>query len=184
MRVQPCRFTGDPLAVAICQRSAAIKRGGEFQGDEGAACANAAEEAAIEGGGFGLAHVFANGDASGAQAGNALTGHKRVGVAAGNNGAGDTSGDERIGAGRGAAMMRAGFEGDVGSGTTGGVARCAQGVCFGVWFASVLVPAFADGNVVFDEDAADAWVRGGGVETAPREVQRALHPVGIVVHGG
>ena len=81
-------------------------------------------------------------------------------------------------------MMGAGFEGDVGSGTTGGVARCAQGVCFSVWFAGVLVPAFADGNVVFDEDAADARVRGGGVEAAPREVKRAPHPVGVVVHDG
>ena len=80
--------------------------------------------------------------------------------------------------------MGAGFEGDVGSGATGGVARCAQGVCFGVWFAGILVPTFADGNVIFDEDAANARVRGGGVEAAPREVKCAPHPVGIVAHGG
>ena len=80
--------------------------------------------------------------------------------------------------------MGAGFEGDIGSGATGGIARCAQGVYFGVRFASVLVPAFADGNVVFDEDAADARVRGGGVEAAPREVKRAPHPIDVVVHGG
>ena len=55
---------------------------------------------------------------------------------------------------------------------------------FGVRFAGVLVPAFADGNIVFDEDAANARVGGGGVEAAPREVKRAPHPIDVVVHGG
>ena len=172
VRVQPCRCAGDPLTIAICQRGAAIKRGGEFQGDEGAACADAAEEATIEGGSFSLAHVFADGNAGGAQAGDALSSHKRVGVAAGDDGAGNTGGDERVGAGRGAAMMGAGFEGDVGGGATGGIARCAQGVYFGVWFAGILVPAFADGNVVFDEDAADARIGGGGVEASLAAARR------------
>ena len=184
MGVEPRRCARDPLAVAVCQRGAAVERGGEFEGDEGAATADAAEEAAIEGGGFGGTDVFRDGNPGGAQAGDALPRDERVGVAAGDDGAGDAGGDEGVGAGRGAAVMGAGFEGDVGGSTTGGVARRAQGVDFGVRLARVLVPAFADDGVILDEDAADARVGGGGVEAAPREFQRAPHPAGIVVHGG
>jgi len=60
----------------------------------------------------------ANGDfdACGAESFDALAADPGVGVLGGDDAAGDTSFDERVGAGWSAAVMAAGFEGDVGGG--------------------------------------------------------------------
>ena len=61
-------------------------------------------------------------------------------------------------AGAGAAGGAAGFEGDVESGAAGFFAGFFQGDDFGVVAAVVVVEAFADDAVIFDDDAADARV--------------------------
>ena len=45
---------------------------------------------------------------------------------------------------------------------TGGAQRVDLGVCF----ARFLMPTFADNLAVFDDDAADARIRGGGIQPA------------------
>ena len=46
--------SGDPLALAGGGGDTAVERGGEFQGDHGAAVADAGEKAALEGFGLGF----------------------------------------------------------------------------------------------------------------------------------
>jgi len=55
-------------------------------------------------------------DVGGAEFGEALTADERVGIDGGDDAADDAGGDERVRAGAGAALVGAGFEGDVGGG--------------------------------------------------------------------
>ena len=186
MDVGACRIAGEPLAFAVGQRGFAVKRGGEFEGDKWPPRGDAAEKSPVEPLGFFFADAFGDGDACRLQAGNALPGNERVRVAAGDDGTGDARGNQRVGAGRGASLVRAGLKGDVGGGAACFLARFSQRVGFGVRFARADVPAFADGFVAFDEDAADARVRRGGEDAALCQFKRALHPAGILfgVGGG
>ena len=69
----------------------------------------------------------------------ALPVHRRERIAAGGDHAGDAGGDQRIGAGRRAAHVRAGFERDVGGGAARLHARLAQRVDFGMGLAGAQV---------------------------------------------
>ena len=113
--VGACRFAGEPLAFAVGQRGFAVKRGGEFEGDERSPRGDAAEKSPVEPLGFFFADAFGDGDACRLQAGNALPGNERVRVAAGDDGTGDARGNQRVGAGRGASLVRAGLKGDASS---------------------------------------------------------------------
>ena len=64
----------------------------------------------------------ANVNAGGVELGDALAADKRVGIDGGDDATRDSCGDERVGAGAGAAVMAAGLEGDVGGDTFYGVA--------------------------------------------------------------
>ena len=72
--------------------------------------------------------------------------------------AGDSGGDQGVGAGRRAAVVRARLEADVGGGTRG-VARRRQGDHLGVRQSRALVPALADDGPVAHEHAPDHRVR-------------------------
>ena len=61
-------------------------------------------------------------DACGAKSLDALSADLRVGILSGDDAAGDAGGDESVGAGRSAAMVAAGLEGNVGGGPLGGKA--------------------------------------------------------------
>ena len=176
MHVGARRFAGNPLAFAVGECGFAIERGGEFDGNKRASCGDAAEETTVEHLRLFFTNTFSNFNASRLQAGDALSGNERVGVAAGDDDAGDTGGNQRVGTGRGAALMRAGFEADVGGGATGGSARFAQGVRFGVRLTGADVKAFADGFTAFDDHAADARVRGGGEDALSCQFEGGLHP--------
>lgn len=80
-----------------------------------------------------------------------------------------------IGARRGAAIVRAGFQGHVGGGAARRIACFAQGVDLGVRLAGACVPAFADGATVAHQHATDARVRRGGRQSAGGKLQRARH---------
>ena len=184
MHVGACRFTRNPLAFAVGKRRFTVERGGEFEGNERASRGDAAEKTAVERLRFFFTNTFSNFDARCLQAGDALPGDERVGVAAGDDDAGDTGGNQRVGTGRGAALMRAGFEADVGGSATGGGARFAQGVRFGVRLTGADVKAFADGFTAFDDHAADARVRCGGEDALSCQFEGGLHPGDVLCGGG
>ena len=184
MHVGARRFAGNPLAFAVGECGFAIERGGEFDGDKRAPCSDAAEETAVERLRFFFADAFGDVNTRRLQAGDALSGNERVGVAAGDDDAGDASGNQRVGTGRGAALMRAGFEADVGGGATGGGARFAQGVRFGVRLTGADVKAFADGFTAFDDHAADTRVRCGGEDALSCQFEGGLHPGDVLCGGG
>src|SRR5690606_20087322 len=71
-------------------------------------------------------------------------GHQWVGVRAGADHTRDTGVNQAFGAGRGAAMVAAGFQSNVRGGATGLFSGHAQGVYFGVRFTGFLMPAFTD----------------------------------------
>ena len=116
---------GDPAAFAAMRGDAAVERGGELQRHQRAALCQTQDEAGGDLGGLVLQHALLHGDAGGAQAGEPGAVHARIGVAQGDDDAGDAGLDQRVGAGRGAAPVGAGFEGDVGGRASGGRAgRC------------------------------------------------------------
>ena len=110
MHVGACRLAGNPLAFAVGKCRFTVERGSQFEGDERTPRGDAAEETTVERLRFGLADAFGNGNPRRLQAGDTLPGNERVRVAAGDDNAGDASGNQRVGTGRGAALMRAGFE--------------------------------------------------------------------------
>src|SRR5581483_11922162 len=59
-------------------------------------------------------------------------------------------------------------------------ARVAQREHFGMRLAGPCMPAFADDSAVLHDDAAHTRIGRGGVQAAPRELERARH-VGAVL---
>ena len=184
MHVGACRFAGNPLAFAVGERGFAVERGGEFEGNERAAAGDAAEEAAVEALRFFFADTFSYFNPRRLQADDTLPGNERVRVAAGDDNAGDAGGNQRIDARRSAALMRAGFEADVGGGAACASARFAQGVRFGVRLTGADVKAFADGFTAFDDHAADTRVRCGGEDALSCQFEGGLHPGDVLCGGG
>ena len=184
MHVGTRRFTRNPLAFAVGKRRFTIERGGEFKGNERASRGDAAEKAAVECLRLFFTNTFSNFNASRLQAGDALPGDERVRVAAGDDDAGDTGGNQRVGTGRGAALMRAGFEADVGGGAASLFACLPQGMYFGVRLARADVKALADDLAAFDDDAADARIRRGGENALLCLKEGGLHPGDVLCGGG
>ena len=122
-------------------------------------------------------------DSGGAESGDALTAHLRVGVLCGDDAAGDAGFDESVGAGRGAAVMAAGFEGDIGGGTLCGDASCGglfECDDFSVVAVGIEMCSFADdlwcaGRRVFCENAADLWIGRSEAYGLGGESEGSLH---------
>lgn len=92
----------------------------------------------------------------------ALAADLRVRIAGGDDATGDAGGDECFRAGTGAAVMRTGFERDVGCCAVDGMAaKCGvfESSDFSVVAGVVEVGAFADGVVMLGKDTADSGVR-------------------------
>ncbi|EFE49247.1 hypothetical protein NEIELOOT_01996 [Neisseria elongata subsp. glycolytica ATCC 29315] len=110
----------------------------------------------------------------------------RVGVGDGGDDARYARLYQCFGAGRGAAVVAAWFEGNVGGGAARVFARLAQGVDFGMGAARFEVEALADDLAVVCDDAADARIGRGGEAAFGGEGQGAAHhvAVGVVENGG
>src|SRR5690606_38965791 len=109
-------------------------------------------------------------------------GHQWVGVSAGADHTRDTGVNQAFGAGRGAAMVAAGFQSNVRGGATGLFSGHAQGVHFGVGFTGFLMPAFTDDlTLLADNNATDAGIGAGRPAPQFCQLQGAGH-VKLVVH--
>src|SRR5690606_33328721 len=106
--------TGDPLAFAAGHGGAAIEAHADLAADVGQAGTHAFEKARVERGGLRIEQGAVDSDAGAAKAGEAFATDQGVGVFHGVDDARYAGGDEGFGAGAGAAVVGAGFEGDVG----------------------------------------------------------------------
>ena len=103
--VAPRGVAGDPLARAVGRRGAAVEGGRELEhdvGPAGAAVLQVRRELCTH-----LVRAHADGDVDprGTQPSDALSPHVRVGVLDADDDPGDAGSDDRVGAGRGAAVM-------------------------------------------------------------------------------
>ena len=101
---------------------------------------------------------------------------ERVGVGERGDDARHACGDERIGAGAGAAGVGAGLERDVGGGAGGAVARLLERGDLGVGAPGALVPALAHDLPVAHEHAADQRVGRDRATPTLRQRERAVEP--------
>ncbi len=166
---------GDPSAAAVRGGAAAVEGGRVLPGHVRAAEAYGGEPGRVAGRGLGLQEPALGLDPGGAQ-GVAAAAGLRVRVCDGVEYAADAGLDERLGAGPRTTGVVAGFEGDVGGASAGGLADGVQGVDLGVRAAGPLVPALADdGARGVRDDAADDRVGAGGAEAAGGELDGAAH---------
>ena len=146
-----CRWWGE---LAVCGESG-------FEGDEGSAVLDEVGEGFVEVAGLLFEDAESDVDVGRTEAGDALAADTGVWVLRGDDAAGDSGFDERVGAGRGAAMVTAGFERDVGRCTLSGDSSggcLLEGGDLGVIEVCVDVCAFGEDPVVADEDAANLRV--------------------------
>lgn len=105
----------------------------------------------------------------------AAAGNAFIGIEDGNDDTADTRGDQRIRAGRGLAMMRAGFEGDIGGRSPRLFARLRKRLRFRVRSPARSGHGSADDRALVDDDAADRGIGGSQAEIAPCKPQRRRH---------
>jgi len=89
--------------------------------------------------------------------------------------AGDAGGDQRIGARRRAAVVRARFERDISRCATRLFAGRSQGEAFGMRFASALMETFANDAIALRDHATDHRIGFGGVGAERSQFDGARH---------
>ncbi len=156
------RSRGDPLAFAGMCGDAAIQGAGQLQRHQRTALQDAHEKPSQHFTGGRTLHAFHHIHAGLAQASKAAATDARVRIGCGHHHAAHTGRDQCIGTRRGFAVMTAGFQRDVRSGTPGGLAGHGQRLGFGVRAAAGLGEALAYHRVVADQHAAYRGVRPGG----------------------
>ena len=119
---------GEPVGrcgAASLGRRSEVAVGGEggFEREERAPMLDGVGEGQVELACRLLFDADADGDAGGVKLPEALTAYERVGIFCGHDAAGDAGGNQGVGAGGGAAVVRAGLEGDVGRGSADVVAE-------------------------------------------------------------
>ena len=175
MNVGAGRFTGDPLARAVGQCRAAIQAHGEFDAHPGQSLFHALHEPDVEFSSLVLHEPRLNGDASPQQRVSALPAHARVGVLNGKHDARDTRFDQGIGAGRCAAMMAAGLEGDIRRCAGDGLLRRAKCHNFGMRLARALVATFANDAIALGDNTSNPRIGMGCIQASLGESQCPRH---------
>ena len=177
---------GDPLRRAVPRGDAGVEAHRRLHHGEGPAV-GAVEQVGREVGAD-LGGVEADGhvDPCSAEAGDALPGDVGIGVLDGDDDPGDAGLDERVGARRRAAVVRAGLEGDIGGAAPGPVGPVGDGglECdgFGMPAAGRLGGALGDHRSgAVGEHAADPRVGGGAAAGGERDRAGALHQQGVTL---
>ena len=144
---------GDPTAFAALGRRAAIERCSHFQRHQWQALGDTFEKARV-----GIArglfqYTLGHGNAHGPQHGMAPARHARVGIGQRGYNPRNPRRTQSLGTGRGLAVMRAGFQRDIGRGTPRRFARLRQGHSLGMRSAAKLRPATPHHSAVHDHAA-------------------------------
>jgi hypothetical protein len=126
MGIASCVGTRDPLRNAVVERRLAVEAGRHLEPQPGPAARHARDEADVEFLRFGREQAAFNRDPRCCQLRQALPRHQRIRILHGRDDARHAGSDQRIGTGRRAAEMAAGFQRDVGRGALRGFAGCGQ----------------------------------------------------------
>ena len=166
MTVTLRRCTGDRQARSIGRCSSTVQCRRQFHAHPWATALDAGEETGVE---FtrGSGHqTNIDRDARVAQAHNACASNTIEGIADRHDDVCDPGTHQRIRARRRAAMMRTGFERDVGGGTTRRVSGFAQREHFRMRFASTFMKTATEHALSISDDATDARIRRRRVQAA------------------
>ncbi|MNV10770.1 hypothetical protein D3C71_1013100 [compost metagenome] len=174
-----CCRAGDPLALAAFHRGAAVQAHGQLDSHERQTVFHAFQKTLIELARLAFQHAAFGDDAGLFQALQSATGDFRIRVLHRRDHPRHTGIDQRIGAGRCAAMVAARLKRHISSGTASLIARRAQGVDFGMRFTGALMPAFADNLPIAHDHAADPRVGVRRVMTFARQFQGAGHEMSV-----
>ena len=169
------RRSGNPFRFAIQQGGLAIQRSGRLQSDPGSSARHAGNETDIEFARFAFQQAGLHLDPGQRKQLQAAPGHLRVRVAHRGDHACDAGIDQRVGAGRCAAMMAARLQRDIGGGALCPRAGGTQGVHFGVRPARFFVPACTYNHAITHNHAADAWIWRRREQSVIGQAQGARH---------
>ena len=110
-------------------------------------------------------------DSRGAQQSKALAGDARIGIVKARHHPRHAGSDDGFGAGRGLAMMGAGFKRDIERGAARGFARLREGERFGVRASAGRRPAAPKHDSILDDQRADRRIGRRGAKITPSEGQ-------------
>ncbi len=175
MHVPPRRRGRDPLALSARHGGAPVQAGGQLAAHKGQPPAHPLDETGIEGPRLGLQDPHLHGNAGGLQDLQSLARHQGVGIDHGGHHAPHPRREQGVGAGRGPALVAAGFQGDIGGGAAGPPPRGRQRDALGVGGADAVVVTLTDDLPGADQDTAYPWVGIGGEEPQAREPERPRH---------
>jgi hypothetical protein len=178
---------GDPATGPVGCGSASVERRGQLQDDEGATGAAVDEIGPQLGPHRGGAQPDLDVEACGAQHGQAGPGHLRVGVAEGDDHPTDPGGDDGVGAGGRAPVVRAGLEGDVEGRPGGRVPGGVEGDDLGVGAVTTVGgpdEAGVIGTALGHDDGADPWSRRHTATHPGRSRHRLSHPIDVTRRHG
>ena len=173
----------DPLAFARAGGDAAIKAGGEFEGDQWASGHDTGQKSTqIVIGNFGQDAALYH-DTRCAQHVSAFAINARVGVRDGHDHPFDARVDQRLCAGRCLPVVGAGFQRDIGRGPACCRSRPRQCFGFGMRASARLGPAAPDDPTPGHDHAAHGGVGPCGPLSAPPQCQRQRHVSAVGVRG-
>jgi len=173
--------SGDPTAFARSGGDAAIKAAGQFQCQHRATQRNAGQEALLQGARLGFQHRFGNCNPGGAQDRVAAPRNTQVRIGQSADDSGDTRRDKRLGAGRGAPVMRARFERDIGSGAARRRTRLIQRHPFRMGATARLGPATPQNTPVLHDHTAHGGVWPDIAKAPTRQRQGQGHIASVSV---
>ena len=173
--LRPRGRTGDPLAVAGGGGDPAVGTGRELERHQRPTLAHPREEPRVQPAGLGFQAAHLDRDAGRPQPRDALAVDPRVRVDGGDHGPRDAGGQHEVGAGRGAAMMRAGLEGHVGRAAARRLAGTLDRLALGMRPAAGLGPAAPDHAPVLDQHAAHGRIGPDIAQATLRQGQRHGH---------
>jgi len=175
LHIRARRFAGNPFRLSVRQRRSAVKTHCQLDSNPWPFALDAAEESAIEFPRRAAHQASLDSDTGVEQSAQAFAGNPRIRIIGGCHDARDTSGDQRVGAGRRPAKVSAWLERHIGGRSARALTGFAQRENLGVWFARAPMPAFADDRFGVRNHAADAWIRLRAEQPALGQAQCASH---------
>ncbi len=179
LHIGACCRAGDPLAAAVAERAFAVQAGPQLDRHPRPLLRHALDEALVQLGGLGGQQAMFGNHARRRQPRQTAPSHQRIGVGHRRHHAADASGNQRVGARRGAAVVAAWLQRHIGGGAGGLGAGFGQRVHFGVRLTGAVVPAAAHQLAIAHQHAAHARIGRGGEEALGGQAQGLRHP-GVV----
>ena len=175
MTVALCDCAGDRRPGGVGRRGTPVERRRQLDADPGPAAFDAGKEADVQFARGGFHQTDLDHDAGRAQARKTFAGDAIERIADRGDDTRDAGAHQRVGTGRRAPVMRAGFEGHVGGGVAGAFAGLAQREHFRMRFAGAFVETATEHAPAAGDDATDTRIRRRRVQAARGKPQRLGH---------